>query len=75
MYPKSLPNTSDERKLRLNEITSVIGYNEDQTEYYCKMQGVDPELTCVYPKEDFNLLIGAKRNSLRQGFKQLAGID
>lgn len=72
-YPKEIPNTSLERINRAGEIISVVGYDIESQQYYCKMQDVDPQLVCPYSVAEFNTLPSSRRNSLLANFNQLEG--
>ena len=74
-YPKHLPRTSLERINRASEIIQVIGFDRDSRELYCKMQDVDPDLTCVYTFEEFDTLTKSRKQSLLRNFDQLAGTN
>lgn len=70
-YPKDPPNTAAERKLRVNEIINVVGYDKDNKLFYCHMEDVDPTITVEYPVEEFNLLPANIGQSLVDNFVQL----
>lgn len=72
-YPKDPPKTELELIPRIKEITSFVGYSEDDKVYYCTFEDTDPQQIVSVPQQ---LIIQEmsleRRQSLLNNFSQLA---